>query len=149
MKSPKHIFEISNTRLAESVVLEKNGYYDGAFYLAGYSVELALKAKICILLDIPNLYDESFLNGDKRDLFKSYKSHNLDHLILLSGLRSKFDFAKSNNADLQKNWNFVAETWNEKCRYYCCGTTKKEDCQRLIAAISDTKNGILTWIQTN
>jgi len=150
MISPSAIIEISKTRLEESKILFANGYYEGSFYLAGYSVELALKAKVCRVLDIPNLYDETFLRQDSnKDLLRSHLTHKLNSLILLSGLRTKFDLAKSNNVQLLSNWSFLAEYWSEKCRYNCCGTVTKENCERLITSIEDTQNGILTWILVN
>jgi hypothetical protein len=145
MKSVKEIKEISNTRLQEAKILHANKYFDGAFYLAGYAVELVLKAKICELLDIPNLYDESFQKSSK-DLFKSYRTHKLDNLILLAGLRTKFEEAKANDVSLQQNWNFLAERWSEQCRYFCCGSIKEKESETLINSIENKKNGILTWI---
>jgi len=61
MKNPKEIFRIAESRISEANILLAAGYYDGAFYLAGYSIEMALKAKICLHLDIPNLFEDSKL----------------------------------------------------------------------------------------
>jgi HEPN domain-containing protein len=44
--------ELSRLRLREAEVLYKAHLYDGCVYLAGYAVELALKARICRLLHI-------------------------------------------------------------------------------------------------
>ena len=46
METPFTIRALAALRLAEATVLIQAGKPDGAFYLAGYSVELALKAKI-------------------------------------------------------------------------------------------------------
>ena len=57
-----NLFEIKQLawqRLEEAKILSSNNMCDGAFYLAGYSVELMLKAKICERLGIPNLFAES------------------------------------------------------------------------------------------
>lgn len=59
MTNPKEIKDLAKQRLTEAEILLKNGMCDGAFYLAGYSVELTLKAKICERLGIPNLFDET------------------------------------------------------------------------------------------
>lgn len=56
MKTVAHIKELAKTRLEEAKILCAAGKYDGAFYLAGYSVELMLKAKICEHFDIDDLY---------------------------------------------------------------------------------------------
>jgi len=44
--------KLARTRLKEAKVLYQNGLYDGACYLAGYVIELALKARICKVLDL-------------------------------------------------------------------------------------------------
>lgn len=62
MESPQEIQKISEERLAEAFILSQNGKFDGAFYLLGYAVELELKAKICELLKIPNLFSEKHSN---------------------------------------------------------------------------------------
>lgn len=67
MINPQSIRAIAKQRLKEAVVLFNEGMYDGAFYLAGYSAELALKAKISEKFGIPNLFDDggAFVTGDK------------------------------------------------------------------------------------
>ena len=45
MKDPNDIRTLADWRYEEAENLSKIGYHDGAFYLAGYAVELCLKAK--------------------------------------------------------------------------------------------------------
>ena len=144
MRNPKEILRIAESRIAEAKVLFDAGYYEGAFYLAGYSIEMALKAKICLHLDIPNLFEDSKL----LDKLK-FKTHDIITLLLLSGLRKKFETEMSKNVPLYENWNLISTTWNEKCRYDCCGTKSKQETGDLINAISDSSNGVLTWILNN
>jgi HEPN domain-containing protein len=59
MKNPIEIRELAIQRLAEARILLNNGMCDGAFYLAGYSVELSLKSRICEKFGIPNLLDDN------------------------------------------------------------------------------------------
>jgi HEPN domain-containing protein len=92
MRNPKEILRIAESRIAEAKVLFDAGYYEGAFYLAGYSIEMALKAKICLHLDIPNLFEDSKL----LDKLK-FKTHDIITLLLLSGLRKKFETEMSKN----------------------------------------------------
>jgi HEPN domain-containing protein len=47
VKNPGQIRQLAYERLEEAQILAQNGKYDGAFYLAGYSIELMLKAKVC------------------------------------------------------------------------------------------------------
>lgn len=53
METPEIIRNLAALRLEEAQVLAQNGKPDGAFYLAGYSVELALKAKVAERLGCP------------------------------------------------------------------------------------------------
>jgi HEPN domain-containing protein len=47
MISTKDLRAIARARLRDAQVLLKAERFDGAFYLSGYAVELALKARIC------------------------------------------------------------------------------------------------------
>lgn len=42
----KHLHQLTKSRLKEAKLLLDNDYYSGAYYLAGYSIEFALKACI-------------------------------------------------------------------------------------------------------
>lgn len=42
----KELQSLAETRLADAKVLLKNRRYDAAYYLAGYAIECALKARI-------------------------------------------------------------------------------------------------------
>ena len=81
MTNPEEILKLATQRLEEAKILYQNGMYDGAFYLAGYSVELTLKAKICERLGIPNLFDEANTDTNSikgiSEIRKTLKTHNL------------------------------------------------------------------------
>lgn len=47
MKHPSNIKNLAWQRLDEAKVLFRNKKFEGAFYLAGFSVELMLKSKAC------------------------------------------------------------------------------------------------------
>ena len=95
MTNPQEIKSLAKQRLKEAEILYENGMFDGAFYLAGYSVELTLKAKICEKLGIPNLFDETNLDTNSikgiGEIRKTLKTHNLFTLLIFSGLKVKFD----------------------------------------------------------
>lgn len=147
MENPQEITELANRRIDEARVLLENNYYEGAIYLAGYAIELSLKSKICSLLDIPNLF--SFRsNNIRKEYLRSYKSHDLEQLILLSGLRNKFQDAKSENLRLFENWSVVCE-WSEEKRYCKCGIESFEEAEKFINAIIDPQNGIKSWIENH
>ena len=57
MKNSDEIKELARLRLKEAVILCKAHKYDGAFYLAGYSIELMLKARICKHFQVEDLFN--------------------------------------------------------------------------------------------
>lgn len=49
MLTRKQLKDIIQARLDDADALQVAGRYDGAIYLCGYAVELALKCRICII----------------------------------------------------------------------------------------------------
>jgi hypothetical protein len=152
MTNPKEIRDLAKQRLSEAQILYQSGMFDGAFYLAGYSVELTLKAKICERLGIPNLFDETDTSTNSikgiSDIRKTLKTHNLFTLLIFSGLKVKFDSEKATNIDLAKANSLLFNAWDENARYKPCGYMKDKDVQKLITLLSQP-NGILSWIEKN
>ena len=100
MENLQEIYDLANQRMREARILFDANEIDGAFYLAGYSVELMLKWKICKNFEIPNLFSSdpnALLIEGVNVLKKSIHTHNLYILLLFSGLRVKFDNDKSSN----------------------------------------------------
>jgi hypothetical protein len=122
------------SRLEEAKVLSDAGYEEGTFYLAGYSIELALKARVCQHLDIPNLFYDSPLINDLK-----VKTHDINTLLLLSGIRKKFEAERIKNVNLSRNWSLIIKTWKPECRYAYCGSKTKKEATNLIDAISNKK----------
>lgn len=83
-------FDEANTRLAQN-------YPDGAFYLAGYAVEYALKSAICWTLDIDDFFDTYSSKAHsakvKDDIVQKFKTRDYETLVLLSGLYVKLEEA--------------------------------------------------------
>jgi hypothetical protein len=152
MINPQEIKNLANQRLKEAEILFESGMCDGAFYLAGYSVELMLKAKICERLGIPNLFDESNTTVNQikgiSDIRKPLKTHNLFILLIFSGLKNKFDNDKATNKELAKANSLLFNAWDENARYKPCGHMLNKDVEKLLNLLSGT-NGILTWIENN
>jgi hypothetical protein len=76
---------IAGERLKDAEALLAAGRYDGAIYLGGYVVELALKSRICIVLNWKGFPQ----TGSEFQNYKSFKTHNLDVLPSLSGTEDK------------------------------------------------------------
>lgn len=150
MKTPLDIQKLAWQRLKEAKILYRNKMYDGAFYLAGYSVELMLKAKICENWGIPNLFDIDGKNTDT-DISKIrqiVKTHKLTILLVLSGLKVKFDNDKASNKNLFKANSLLFEKWSEQVRYSMAGVIKDNEIKDLISLLDNSK-GLLRWIEKN
>lgn len=69
--------QLAEERLAEATLLLAQGYPSGAYYLAGYAVECALKASIATRFKADEIPDKSLVN--------SVYTHKLIELLRLSG----------------------------------------------------------------
>ncbi len=113
--------KIARARLKDAEVLLRSRRYDGAIYLCGYAVEIALKAKICTTLHwagYPSTRGE-FQN------YQTFRTHNLDVLLSLSGVEEKI---KTNFFTV---WSAVAE-WDPEARYKPIGSANKQDTELMI-----------------
>jgi HEPN domain-containing protein len=126
---------LAKTRLKEAEALFAAGLYDGAAYLSGYVVELALKARICRILAIRDYPD----TGKYKQV---YATHDFDQLLFLAGLRSKMQ----PNSSLFLKWS-IASPWTPERRYSPVGTFTKQDAEDVLNAIRDPTDGILRWIK--
>lgn len=119
----KDLRRIVKARLSDSEVLLKNHRYEGAIYLCGYAVEIGLKIKICKRLNwtgFPEIRSE-FTN------YQSFKTHDLDVLLHLSGVESKI------KTKFFADWSIIA-LWDPESRYKTIGTAKMVDAKNMITA---------------
>ena len=147
MNTAEDIKNLADLRLEEAQILLNNEKTNGAFYLLGYTIELYLKYKICKLLNIDDLFDSKFSLKKYFEGRNPFFSHDLNTLLVYSGLKMKFDVAKSENMVLSKTTSLLLDAWSEKSRYEVHPKSKK-DIQVSIDLLKD-KNGLLLWIQNN
>ncbi len=128
---------ISRLRVREARCLLGAGHPPGAYYLAGYAVECALKACVTKQVkkhDFPDL-----------QLVKDAYTHKLGQLVKVAGLSREFAKACRANSDLNLNWAVVKD-WSESSRYDI-GITAAQ-AKDLLSACTSRKNGVLTWIKS-
>ena len=123
MLDKKEIKKIARARLKEAEVLAASRRYEGAIYLCGYAVELGLKARICKTLKWPG-YPSSNSEFDK---YRSFKTHNLDVLLHLTGVEDRVKTA------LLAEWSAVTE-WDPQSRYNPIGNVSSHDAQLMISS---------------
>jgi HEPN domain-containing protein len=130
----RQLQELARLRLREAKALYAADLYDGCVYLAGYAIELALKARICKLLKV-NEYPTEFGS--------SYKVHDLDRLRLLAGLSREVDVNK--NKERYDNWS-TAVTWDPEQRYDAAGTYDQRTAKSILDSIESKPNGVFPWL---
>jgi HEPN domain-containing protein len=115
--------KIAQARLKDSAVLFLSKRYDGAIYLCGYAVELALKNRICKTL---GWTEYPFTRKEFENLL-SFKTHNLDILLKLSGVENKI------KTNFLAEWSLVAQ-WNPEARYKLIGSANRQDTQLMLGS---------------
>jgi HEPN domain-containing protein len=123
--------DLAALRLREAESLFAAGLFDGCVYLCGYVVELALKARICATLDV-----------DEYPNRQHFKTHNFDELSVLAGLSKELSAA---NPVLWNNWA-EAIRWRSDSRYEPRGTYNEARALKILKAITDVPDGVLTCI---
>lgn len=120
---------LAEARLLDAQALMGAGRWSAAYYLAGYSVECALKS--CVLHHV----EKTGMIFRERRYLKSLAdcwTHELDLLVELAGLTAELGTACGANPALAGFWG-VAKVWKETSRYE---EKTQLDAEQLYEAIS-------------
>jgi HEPN domain-containing protein len=115
--------KIARARLRDAEVLYRSQRYDGAIYLCGYAVEIALKARICK----PLSWSGYPSTGGEFQNYQSFRTHNLDVLLRLAGVEEKI------KTTLMTEWSTVA-AWDQEARYKPIGSATRQAAELMIAS---------------
>lgn len=126
--------KIARGRLREARALLGASEWSGAYYLSGYAVECALKARIASDFG-------RYAMPDLR-LVKDSHTHHLPTLVKLADLDGALQAEQNTNAAFAVNWAVVKD-WSEHSRYEFWSEAKARD---LYAAISARKDGVFPWL---
>ncbi|HEV3238494.1 MAG TPA: hypothetical protein VGZ25_16025 [Gemmataceae bacterium] len=126
---------IADIRIGEAQSLFAAGLFDGAYYLAGYSVECALKACIARLTNQYDFPDKEFA--------QACYTHAIEKLVRAAGLVVQRDGDAPPGSDLADNWSVVKD-WTESSRYH---RNNEQNAKALIEAITHAASGVLPWIK--
>ena len=146
MRCHADIKSLANDRYNDAECLLLAGRFDAAYYIAGYSVELMLKAKVCKNLGIEDFFD--FANPQKTklgngDIYRPFKVHDLEQLLVLSGIYTQFNNQINTDITLKQSWSIIKK-WDENTRYLT-GKTKK-DAEDLLTSIKKFAQWILNYL---
>lgn len=109
--------------------------WSSAYYLAGYTVELALKACIAGQFRSDEIPDKKLVN----DIY----THDLKVLLNRSQLDRQLKEDVKRCPDLLENWATVSD-WRETSRYEL---KTEHEAKDLVQAIDEPLNGVFTWLK--
>jgi hypothetical protein len=121
--TPQDLKLIASARVKDAHALMLARRYDGAIYLTGYGVELALKARICRTLHWGGYPDTTA----EFKLLQSFRTHDLDLLLRLSGRETRI------KTKYFAEWSAVAQ-WSPDARYRLVGSANETDTRQMIEA---------------
>lgn len=122
-------------KLDDAIILLQTKSFSNAYYLAGYAVELGLKACIAAQIAADTI--------PSKDILKKVLDHDFRVLMGLAGLATALKNQQDSDPDFGANWAIVAE-WSPDARYE---SAPAMSAQVIINAIADQKSGVLTWIK--
>ena len=129
--------KLTEIRMKEAKVLLDNKCYEGAYYLAGYAVECALKA--CIAKNT-QLHDFP----PRWQMVRDYYQHGIQSLANLAQLQLALKNQKQSVVQFSLNWDLVCK-WSSDKRYETQIDSKT--ARNLYRAIANSRNGVLVWLK--
>lgn len=123
--------KLAKARLVDARVLLKARRFDAAYYMAGYSVECALKA--CIARRTRRF---DFPPKDVRDLY----AHDLFSLVRSAGIDQPFTRERQNDPILSR-YREVVKDWKPDSRYDSRGQRASVLAKELLTAIEESSTG--------
>jgi hypothetical protein len=127
--------KVAELRLGESRVLLAAGLSEGAYYLAGYAVECALKSCLAKRTQEHDFPDKKLVNESH--------THDLTKLLLLAELKVDLETAMQGNPVMKSSWDAIHD-WSETSRYELKSLQEAAD---LLEAIESQSGGLLPWIK--
>jgi hypothetical protein len=127
---------LAEIRLTDAQALLAAAQWSGAYYLAGYAVECALKARIA-----RDTNQHDFPN--KARAIASH-THKLGELVGLAGLGAALQTEITNDNAFAGFWG-VATQWNEYTRY---DQWTQQQAALMVEAVGDPAHGVLRWLRT-
>lgn len=109
--------------------------WSNAYYLAGYAVEMGLKACIARRFVSEAIPDKKFV--------LAIHTHSLRDLIGLAGLKSELRVVEDKDSHFAAHWGIAAQ-WIPEARYE---ETDKSSAHFMIEAIREPTHGVLQWIR--
>ena len=133
----KELQTLARKRIKEGKILLRENAPDGAYYLLGLGIELALKACFAKKIKRYGVPDKSVIN--------QFYTHDLNALLKLTGLDQIVDTLSQNNQNFASNWAVVKD-WGVESRYETHTMTEATD---IYNAITNRTDGVMKCIKQN
>ena len=130
---------MAQAKLDDAYFLLQNKRYSNAYYLAGYAVELGLKACIARQVSSETIPDKAFI--------KKILDHQFPALVALAGLTTALQEQQDKDANFAANWA-VASEWIPDARYEP-EPRDPTSAQQLLNALADPTTGVMQWIKAH
>ncbi|MBI5129552.1 MAG: HEPN domain-containing protein [Rhodopseudomonas palustris] len=131
--SKARLVALSDAKLHDAKLLLNAGSSGNAYYLAGYAIELTLKAILSAQFKADTLPDRSLL----KDVF----THDFSKLVKMCRLEDELKLRRQTDVEFEGFWQIV-DGWDEASRY---GDVTRDDASNLVRAI---EGGILPWLRS-
>ncbi len=116
---------IARARVRDAQALLRARRFDGVFYLAGYAIEVALKARICRTLRWSGFPETSSeFNG-----LQSLRTHDLEILLRFSGVEGRV------KGRFLAEWSAVL-AWNPGKRYQAIGQSTPQEATNMVTSVN-------------
>ena len=112
-----------------------HGHPSGAYYLAGYAIECALKAKIASQFRANEIPDKTLINN--------IYQHGLDKLLGLANLKEEQAEAENHDPEFRRYWT-VTTNWKAEARYKIWSL---EDATDMLEAVGGDR-GLMQWLRS-
>lgn len=137
MSTPRMVLQyLADARIREAEILLSHHCWDGAYYLAGYAVEAALKA--CYIR-----HQAGKDTLPEKNLHQTLYTHDLDILFATADLKNLRIQDEAANPVFQVYWQTV-KRWSEQSRYM---QIPEQSARDLVEATNHPQDGVLTWIK--
>jgi len=132
--SSQDLKDLARVRARDCEMLLAARRYSGAYYLAGYAIECAVKAVIALSFRAHVIPSRALVND--------VHTHDLNRLIRLAGLWEPLQQHSADSAEFKANWARIV-AWSEASRYEIIDEFRAFD---IVGAVNDPTHGVLQWL---
>jgi HEPN domain-containing protein len=133
--SKHRLLELAEAKLSDAKFLLDHNRPDNAYYLAGYAIELLLKAVLASRFLADTIPSKELV----RDIF----THDLNRLLNLADLRRDLTERQDADPQFRGRWEIVLR-WKETSRYEVWSV---HEAAELIEAIDEPEHEVLQWLR--